>query len=85
MWRVRITMLGRGTHSSEMVVSVRTADGNEEEIVVDSRSIKDGALEIGFPVGIKGDNYLVELPRETMRGAWRIWVPKESTMEEVAA
>jgi len=34
-------------------------------------------LEIGYPVGRDEENYLVELPRETSRGFWRVWVAKD--------
>lgn len=38
------------------------------------RSIVEGHISIGWPVGRKPDYVLVELPRETDAGHWRVWV-----------
>jgi hypothetical protein len=59
-------------------------DGVEEQVVVDHRSLKDDTLEVGWPVGQSERAWLVELPRETIRGAWRLWVPRESVIRETA-
>ena len=73
--RVKIERIGRGAHPSEMVVAVKTVDG-EEKLVVHERSVKDDSLDIGFPINREDSNLLVELPRETISGAWRVWVPE---------
>lgn len=83
--RIRVQEVGEGMHPSEIVVSVRTSDGDQERLIVDRRSLKDGTLHIGFPVGSEPGRYLVELPRETLRGSWRIWVASDELLEEVAA
>jgi len=85
MPRIRIERLGEGQHPSEILVAVRTADGTLEKVVVDRRSIRDDTLEVGYPVGEKGTDLLVELPRESVRGRWRVWVPREVFSEEAAA
>ena len=74
-----------GQHPSEVVVAVRTADGSSEKLVVDRRSIRNNALEIGYPVGEDQDRLLVELPRESVRGLWRIWVNRDTVIEGMAA
>ena len=84
MW-IRIEDLGTGQHPSEVVVGVRTSDGTVERVIVDRRSVEGGAIEIGYPVGSKDDSYLVELPRETMRGQWRVWMPRNDVLEGVPA
>ena len=78
--RVSVTEEGRGIHPNEVVVSIATADGTER-LVVHRRSIVQGALEIGYPIFQEGDKYLVELPRETMRGLWRVWVEQNSVFD----
>lgn len=76
--RVKVTEVGRGGHPSEVMVAVATTEG-EERLVVHRRSIKEGdTLEIGYPINQKDQRYLVELPRETLKGLWRVWVPHES-------
>ena len=69
MVRIKVQEVGKGMHPSEVVVKVRTADGEEERIIVDKRSLKDGTLSVGFPVGSAPGRFLVELPRETLRGS----------------
>lgn len=71
--RLRINEEGGGIHPNEVVVSIPTRDG-EERLVVHKRSLKNSSLEVGYPIGEDNQYYLVELPRETMSGLWRIWV-----------
>jgi hypothetical protein len=85
MARIRIEQLGEGQHPSEIVVAVRTADGSLEKLIVDRRSIRDNSLEVGYPVGENGANLLVELPRESVRGVWRVWVPREAILGQIPA
>jgi hypothetical protein len=83
MLRLKVKRIRQGLHPSEMVVAVDTADGREE-LVVDARSLKDDSLSVGYPIGSDDDHLLIELPRETMRGAWRVWVPRTATVQETA-
>ena len=71
--------------AEEVVVAVRTADGGIEKLVVDQRSIRNDTLEIGYPVGEDNDRLLVELPRELVRGLWRVWVNRDLVTEEAPA
>lgn len=86
MYRVKVRTVGDGQHPSEAVVSVTTAEGKQEELIVDRRSIEPtqeggSTLRIGYPLKRESGQYLIELPRETMRGAWRIWVDKNDLVE----
>jgi len=68
-----------GIIPAEVIVSVEDADGGIEEVPVSQVSFRDGKLlaaEIGRDQ--KG-RVLVELPRETVSGRWRMWV-KSSTV-----
>jgi hypothetical protein len=85
MPQIRIKKVGEGQHPSEVVVAVRTADGSDEKLVVDLRSIRNNSLEVGYPVGQDTDRLLVELPRESVRGVWRIWVKRDCLIEEAPA
>ena len=73
-----IRTVGDGQHPSEAVVELVTADGSREELIVDKRSINNERLKIGYPISKDGNRLLVELPRETLRGSWRVWVSKDS-------
>ena len=77
--RLKVERLKSAIHPSEVVVSVETVNG-DEHLVVHQRSIQDGTLEIGFPISSRDSQHLVELPRETVSGAWRIWVPSDSVL-----
>ncbi len=66
-------------------MAIQTADGGQEKLIVDRRSIIDGMIDIGFPVGSEAGRYLIELPRETLRGSWRVWIPADALVREIAA
>jgi hypothetical protein len=83
MYRVKVRTVGAGQHPSETVVALTTADGKQEELIVDRRSVEMGSLGIGYPLKQQAGQFLIELPRETMRGAWRVWV-HENELEKAA-
>lgn len=72
-----------GQHPSELMVSITTSNG-KETLIVDKHSVVDNALEIGYPVGRRDNFLMVELPRETMSGQWRVLVPDDAVSELVA-
>jgi hypothetical protein len=74
--RVKIEEVGKGLHPSEVVVQIATVEG-PERLVVDRSSIDDGSIDVENPVGRCNGHYLIELPRETIRGAWRVWIAKD--------
>ncbi|WP_454626544.1 hypothetical protein [Bradyrhizobium cenepequi] len=81
MMRLLVEEIGRGLHPSEILVTVRTVDG-AQRLIVSNRSISQKSISVGFPLGERPDATLVELPRETQNGAWRVWVPKDQLIEE---
>ena len=74
--RVKIQNQSPGLHPSEVVVGLRTTEGIER-LVVHKRSIREDGLDIGYPISDNQNQYLIELPRETQSGAWRVWVSKD--------
>lgn len=80
MMRLKIEEIGKGLHPSETVVSMKTADGIQR-LVVSKRSIQNNSIPVGYPLGEKENSVLVELPRETQTGAWRVWVNKDQLIE----
>jgi hypothetical protein len=85
MLRVKVKRIRDGLHPNEVVVGFDTPDGTQETLVVDRRSLRsDDTLRVGYPVGSDQANrrLLVELPRETMRGQWRVWVSADSVVKE---
>jgi len=82
MSRIRVDVLGEGQHPSERMIAVTTASGTRENVMVDRRSIRNNnEIEIGYPVASEGDRYLIELPRETTTGQWRVWVKQSDVFE----
>jgi hypothetical protein len=82
MMRLKVVQIGKGLHPNEAVVAVTTTSGTER-LVVPRQSISNDSVEIGWPIRVKdGELYLIELPRETQSGAWRVWVPKNQIFEE---
>lgn len=65
----------------EKLVTIETADGDDEEIVVHPRAIEDSKVEVGQVLRQNGRT-LVELPSETASGQWRIWVPTAALSNE---
>lgn len=63
-----------GLMPSEVIFHVEDAEGGIEEVPVSQRSIREGKL-IAYIVGrdSKG-SVLIELPRESVSGRWRMWV-----------
>jgi len=75
--RVKVKRMRDAMHPSEVVVLIHTVDG-DEKIVVDKKAIeKRDSLEIGWPLKQQGSSVLIELPRETQTGSWRVWVPQD--------
>ena len=85
MSRIKVNVLGEGQHPSERMVSVTAATGEIENVIVDRRSIQDDTIDVGYPVASEDGLYLIELPRETTTGQWRMWVKKSDVLDGVPA
>ncbi len=78
MMRVRVLDVEDWLHPDEVVATVDTEDG-AEQVVLSRSSIERDSILVGYPVGQRnGSSLLVELPRETLTGAWRVWVKKDN-------
>lgn len=62
-----------GLIPTEKVVQIEGADGAVEEIAVPTQSVKGGDFQVS-EIGRSGDRVLVEFPRESASGSWRMWV-----------
>ena len=77
MMKVKVQQVGNALHPNEVIVGVQTNTGLER-LVINRRAITNNALDIGYPIHEDtNNNYLVELPRETQSGSWRVWVAKD--------
>jgi len=63
---------------AEKIVRVEDAEGGIEEVSVATGNISENKL-MAYEIGRREGRVLVELPRESASGRWRIWV-KESAV-----
>jgi hypothetical protein len=82
MMRIKIQEVGKGLHPSEVVVQVNAVE-RPERLIVDRRSIENNTIEIGYPISKSNGYLLVELPRETIGGTWRVWITKDIVAGEI--
>lgn len=87
MLRLKVRQVREGLHPNEVVVAFDITDGGEQTMVVDRRSLRGNTVRVGYPIGREAPNrLLIELPRETLQGRWRVWVPDNAVeKDEVAA
>ena len=69
-----------GPGPSEVVIEIATEDGTEE-VILNKKSLKDGEIDVGSVIAERGNLRLVELPRESVSGKWRIWVSSQTILE----
>jgi len=67
-----------GLMPNEKIAKIETADGKSEVVAVSRKNI-DGNKLMAFEVGRQEGKVLIELPRESASGRWRLWV-KESAI-----
>jgi hypothetical protein len=84
MMRLKVERQGEGLHPNEAVVAVNTKDGPVMMVVDATIIFPDDTVVIGWPVARDQNaaQYLVELPRETENGAWRVWVPEKELRDD---
>jgi len=66
--------VSEGLMPNEKIARIETADGKSEVVAVSSQNILPGNRLEAFEVGRREGKVLVELPRESASGRWRIWV-----------
>lgn len=76
--RLQVKKVSDGPGPGEVVVEVETASGIYEEVILHAKTIEGNTVEIGHPIAHREEKSLVELPRESMSGRWRVWVPSSS-------
>lgn len=72
--QLKVQTLGEGLHPGEVLVRIDTIDGKHEEVLLDKKAVISNNVEVGRPLQKINGHLLVELPRETTRGEWRVWV-----------
>lgn len=79
--RLRITRLGDGPGPGEVVVEVTTFEGETEQVVVHLTGMEGDTIDVGYPLASNDKQRLIELPRESVSGKWRLWVPQSAMVD----
>lgn len=74
MCKVRCEVVMNGPGPNEQIVKIREASGFYEEVVATIGAVTNGFLETSHILGRDAEKVLVELPRESASGKWRLWV-----------
>jgi hypothetical protein len=74
MW-VKCKELMTGIGPSDVLIGIETTDGLEE-VILSNRLFNGQAVDVGPPIADEKDRYLIELPRESVKGRWRLWIDK---------
>ena len=81
---VRYSELAEGPGPSEMLVGVMTMDGMQEQVVLSRRQAENGGMNVGSPLIEEAERCLIELPRESVSGRWRLWIPRSEVLSSTA-
>lgn len=79
---VKCEMIAEGPGPSEAIVGILTVEGHREEVVISKRVFHQGTMNVGFPLNHDKNQYLIELPRESASGRWRIWIPESEVVND---
>ena len=80
MCRVRCEPVTDGPGPNEQIVMI-TSTGGREEVVAPKVDVVGGALRTSAILGERNNEVLVELPRETSSGSWRVWVGRDQLVD----
>jgi len=74
MIKVSTNSVEDGLMPTERIARFEVAGGQIEEVSVSVRDISPDNRLIASEIGRQGERVLVELPRESASGRWRVWV-----------
>jgi hypothetical protein len=80
MCRVKAKKIEPGDINTERVAYIENSAGKEVEIILDSTQANHRSV-VASEIGRQGDKVLIELPRETSSGDWRIWVNRSQLIK----
>jgi hypothetical protein len=67
-----------GLMPAEKIARIQDVDGKIEEVTVSTNNLSDNKFLMASEIGRNAGNVLVELPRESASGRWRMWVKESS-------
>lgn len=78
---VKVKVERDGPGPFEKIISIRTSEGEAEPLIVSGRILNENMIDVGLPLAFDDNRILIELPRESISGLWRIWVPQSEVDE----
>jgi len=79
--RLKVKTISDGPGPGEVVIEVTTISGAMEQVVVHVLGMVGDTIDVGYPLASNEDKRLIELPRESVSGKWRLWVPQSAMVE----
>ena len=79
--RLQVRKVSDGPGPGEVVVEVTTMTGATEQVVVHVTGMVGDTIDVGYPLASSEEQRLIELPRESVSGKWRLWVPQSAIVE----
>jgi hypothetical protein len=74
MIKVSTNSVEDGLMPAEKIARIEVAGGEIEEVSVSVSDISADNKLMASEIGRQGERVLVELPRESASGRWRVWV-----------
>jgi hypothetical protein len=78
--KIKCVTVENGPGPSETVIAIKTSSGHDEEVVVHKSLTENNTVQVSR-IGSDNERVLVELPRESVSGNWRIWIPQSVLAE----
>lgn len=85
MVKVSTSSVLNGLVPAEKVARIVMAGGEIEEVSVSAEDISSDNQLLAYFIGKDGGRVLVELPRESASGRWRLWVDANAVTSVKAA
>jgi hypothetical protein len=74
MIKVLSSNVSDGLMPAEKIAHIEVSGGEIEEVSVSVDDISPDNKLMAYEIGRQGERVLVELPRESASGRWRVWV-----------
>ena len=79
MCKIRCQEVLEGPGPGEKALKVPTSGGGWEEVIAPARLVHENRYLEASRIARDADRVLVELPRESSAGNWRVWVDSSDT------
>jgi hypothetical protein len=78
--RIKVQPVGSGVRPQDVVIELNTANGPQRLVVEDS-DVEGNSLSVGYPLRRDDLFVYVALPKVTIAGSFRVWVPAQDILQ----